>query len=309
MARLLALALLVAAWPQDPKNPVRAAAVSGDGRIAVAMYGEQNKVRVYSTKDSKTLAEWNELCFALAVSPDGKFVACATSDLRFYDAAAGQETVLVEGSQAHMTSVAWASGKPLLVVGAKDGLVRVVDAKRQKQAFGIQSMATVTTVEISKDGKLIAAAGLGSAKPTDLLVKIHDAASGGTLHSIPETRKVKALAFSPDGKTLAYGAGEEIRLVGTADGKEQGVIRGQPDEIRALQWAPEGKLLYAASKDGTVRAWGMPGGQNLCSWRAHPGVITQMALTTDGKTISTAGEDGRFVLWQAATGKELISLK
>ena len=69
---------------------------------------------------------------------------------------------------------------------------------------------------------------------------------------------VFAVAFSPDGETLASGSIQEIRLWDLGTGETKGMLTGHTDHFHAVTFSPEGSTLASASWDGTVRLWRAP---------------------------------------------------
>src|SRR5262249_39406390 len=70
---------------------------------------------------------------------------------------------------------------------------------------------------------------------------------------------VTALAFTPDGRTLASAGHDRIiRLSDPATGYELLSLRGHAKKINALAFAPNGQGLASASHDGVVKLWRAP---------------------------------------------------
>lgn len=73
-----------------------------------------------------------------------------------------------------------------------------------------------------------------------------------------EGREVWAMAFSPDGKTLAATSGWEsgrIHLYNVATGKETRTINGPAFRSPALAFTPDGSRLVTGMADGSVLVW------------------------------------------------------
>ena len=74
------------------------------------------------------------------------------------------------------------------------------------------------------------------------------------------TKRVVAVAFSPDGKTLASAGGENvIRLWDLATYKTVRTLEGHTDGVECLAFSPDGKILASGSRDKTIRLWEMSG--------------------------------------------------
>ncbi|MCP4550221.1 MAG: WD40 repeat domain-containing protein, partial [bacterium] len=91
----------------------------------------------------------------------------------------------------------------------------------------------------------------------DRAVRLWDIATAAELRRFEgHSRGVEAVAFSPDGKTLAAGSYDyTVRLWDVATAAELSRFEGHSAVVRAVAFSPDGKTLASGSHDGTVRLW------------------------------------------------------
>src|SRR5262249_13748768 len=64
-------------------------------------------------------------------------------------------------------------------------------------------------------------------------------------------RGVSALAFAPDGRTLATASYDNtIKLWDTATWEQRGILKGHQSSIRSVAFSPDGGTVVSASFDG-----------------------------------------------------------
>ena len=84
-------------------------------------------------------------------------------------------------------------------------------------------------------------------------------------------RRINAVAFSPDGRTLATSSDDRtVRLWDAADGSPRGILEGHIDEVDGLAFSPDGRLA-SSSRDKTIRLWDPASGQTLLILKGHAG--------------------------------------
>ena len=99
---------------------------------------------------------------------------------------------------------------------------------------------------------------------------------------------VTALAFSPDGETLASGgAGAVVRL--WAPPADAGVLNGNAGDIRSLAFSPDGRYLASAGTDGVVQVWDVRARRILTSASPEPHPVTAVTFVGPGTVLFGIG--------------------
>ncbi|MGH3869461.1 MAG: hypothetical protein ACRDQ4_25820 [Pseudonocardiaceae bacterium] len=123
------------------------------------------------------------------------------------------------------------------------------------------------------------------------------------------TQYVDAVAFSPDGHTLASASSDKtVRLWNLADPAHPtplgSPLTGHTDTVHAVAFSPDGRTLATGSYDRTVRLWNVadpahptPLGQPLLG---HTDNVNAVAFSPDGHTLASTSADHTVRLWNVA---------
>jgi len=124
---------------------------------------------------------------------------------------------------------------------------------------------------------------------------------------------VASLKFSPDGKLLAVGGYQVVRLFDSVTGKPLATLSGHADYVRSIAFSPDGKMLAAAGgppqRGGEIKIWDVETRQPLKTLNGHKDCIYSVAWSPDGKLLASGSYDKMVKLWDAATGQELKNLQ
>ena len=250
--------------PTEPLLAFTGLATSGSGK-------EQSTLHLWNAATHQTLAELplDSVCVGLAFSRDGQTLATCTLDDR-----GGHITLwhMPDGSK-----LASYPTQPLYAPEIGNHFATTPDLRLAAYAYGSSPNLRVGVVDLQTGREL--------------------------WNAVPSKEYVMALAFSPDGKTLASGNGfsdTEIRFWDVATGRETGHLEGHGSWISSLVFWPDGKKLASCSADQTLRLWDIGGGNCLDVLRGNRQEVWSLALLPDAKTLVSGAKDGTVRFWDTS---------
>jgi len=98
---------------------------------------------------------------------------------------------------------------------------------------------------------------------------------------------VRAVAYSPDGQTLAS-AGDDgsVRLWDAVSGEERARLTEHTGVVSALAFAPDGKTLVTVGGDGTARLWNSATGESMSLLWQETNSLSTVAFSPDGRILA-----------------------
>ena len=122
------------------------------------------------------------------------------------------------------------------------------------------------------------------------------------------THYVLAVAFSPDGRTLASGSYDRtIRLWDVETEQHLQTLEGHTSNVLSVAFSPDESTLASGGEDNTfllyddtVRLWDAKTGQYLQTLRGHTDGVTSVAFSRDGRTLASGSYDNTIQVWELA---------
>ena len=160
-------------------------------------------------------------------------------------------------------------------------------------------------------------------------IHIYEAASGKYLRTLldpqlvaPNKKPIKAahlsivesLTYSPDGKTLASGAFQEVVLWDSDKGTIRKRLTGFADRVVALDFSHDGKLLAtgggAPTADGEIKIFDAASGKLVVEIKnGHSDTVFDVSFSPDDKKLATCAADKFVKTFEIPSGKFLKSFE
>ena len=220
---------------------------------------------------------------AMAVSPDGTYLAAATKiGLWWYELATMQPVALWETERGMLGAIAISLDGRLAATGNWDGVIKVWDLQR----------STCITKIVRP----------GLKKP------------------VPRTTAIQSLAFSPDNQHLAA-TGSRCEIVYTWDprtGTPLATFHEPQRETRSLYpslprpvaFSPDSRLLACTAPAGTmdgpdvVLVWDVVSGERIACLTEQLSFVRSLCFSPCGQTLAIGGYKGTVQVWNVKTWEQ-----
>jgi WD40 repeat protein len=239
---------------------------------------------------------------AVAWSPDGRWIATASSDhtARVWDARTGEPVGAPLKHGDEVNEVEWSPDGTRIATASDDHTARVWDARTGQPASApLQHGDKVETVAWSPDGMRLAT---GS---DDHTARIWDLRKGQpAVVPLQHGDTVEAVAWNPSGTLLATGSMDHsARIWNAQTGGAVGTPLQHANAVVSVAWSPNGALVATAAWDGMARIWDARTRRPVGEPLQHAREVTAVAWSPDGTHLATASLDRTALLWNVKTGK------
>jgi WD40 repeat protein len=247
------------------------------------------------------------------LSPNCRVLATGTAYanwVRLWDPAARQILCELECGRYDLSAIAFSADGGLVAVGDRDHVAKVWNVTSGQELFQLKLPdGEVRKLAFAPDGKTLAIGFTYYDRATNLQmseVHIVKATTGEKVSGWKRASHfLSALAFAPDGKTLAVtGQPRLIQLLNPAKGEEVGSLDINDGQFFGLAFSPDGRTLAAAGF-----TYGSPSKIWICELATHSvrmmvqgqqNTVDQLAYSPDGRILASGGSDTTVLLWDLA---------
>jgi WD40 repeat protein/tRNA A-37 threonylcarbamoyl transferase component Bud32 len=219
----------------------------------------------------------------VAFQPKGRILASAGGDgvIRLWDPATGQLLRALLGHNSPIAALAWSPDGRLLA-----------------------SAGTVVIPSLDRNMPIKIVNAIYPGEKSDPTVRLWDVDSGRLVHVLTDHEDtVRALAWSPDSKTLASAGHDRIiRLWDAGTGKKVRSIPRRDYWFHALAWSPDGKMLASDNK-ANIDIYEADTGRPVRTLTGHGSWILTLAWSPDGKMLASGCADRTVRLWDVRAQK------
>lgn len=301
---------LVTTLPQDvplPKNsprrvPVYALAVSSDGTLLATA---DTRIRIWNTASWENVSTLNSsgFMFGLNFSKDAKSLLSSNSE-------ASVDIWDVPSQKQRLTFSlpaeiqAGAGEVRSLAISPNGNQLATVDGESQAHLRDRRTGKILRSLDANNTVNAVAFSPNGQtlASAGDSLC-LWDVPKGVLITRLSDQVSANAIAWSPDGKLLATGGvNGNVCLWDITDKTQRATLAGHTGEVHSLAFMPDGSRLFSGSGDGTARVWDVEKQASLKTLD-HTGAVLSVAISPNGSTLVTAGDDLAVQFWDAATMK------
>jgi WD40 repeat protein len=290
-------------WSNETTSGAKVLFAADGARVYVAD-GMTCYCRALSANAQDYVVSEGVLVYDMALALGGQYVGVASQDVAIIIKTADTKNrVTLRGHHGAIWAMAFAPDARTVVTGGSDGTLRFWNALTGESVRRVQLKGEVRSLAYSPDGLHVAVA--KEERHLRGVVTLVDVRRPDEPIELMSSSS-RAVAFSPDGKTLGIGDRRgEIRLVHTDSGKVEKQWKCHHAEVTAIAFSPDGRLVASAGRDSSVRLWDTNGKQ-LSAENGHEAPVCGAIFGIDDSSVISCGKDSTVRLWSFRQARERV---
>lgn len=301
-----------ATWIEPLADSSRQLAFAPDGTV-VATGTRGGKLRLWDLATGTELLNYSVIkgeISSIDFSPDGNLIAVAgRQGIALWDWLSEKEPQLLGGLQRGGQVVKFSPAGKLLAVGSSDRaaarLWNVEAGGWVRELKGAAERYYREGFDFSADGKqLIVPARSKKA------IEFFDVQTGTLTRTLDAGGiEPRGVVVSEDGRFLAtIGSRAAIKVWDLNSGERiSDRFVGHDIDPYELAFSPDGKRVFSAASDGTIREWESATGRQRLLLK-HDRWVSGMAISPDGELVASCGLDDTLRLWDRKTGRQIFQV-
>jgi len=296
----------VARASYETDSAIHAIAVAHDGTVAAAC--DNSKIFMWSGDKQHVLADHLGRVFAVAFSPDGRWLVSGGEEEQAYvfDVASRKRIGELRPHGDGVHGIAFSPDGEIVATSGGDAIVRLWSMRDRKLIASLPYQAVLTNLifdhagdvlaGLDEDGRVVLWPMRGVIAPIMM-----------RLTSSP----TRAIAFSRDGTRFVASGATDTRIFAFAHGRidpnELSRLDGPFGSVTSARFSRDGARVITAGGDGVVRIWDAAKGKLIAVRDARGTAITAMVGTDDDQKLWTGEQSGTVRSWDVHVETRPIS--
>lgn len=156
-------------------------------------------------------------------------------------------------------------------------------------------LPALTTAELGLLARWIDAGAIDDSEESAAVAATHVGALPQSVHPIV------AVDITDDGRRVAFGRGDRVRVYDADTGRLEVELGGQRDIVQSVRFSPDGQMLAVGSHQ-FVTLWRCAHTSERKTFQGPQSGVASLSLTDDHARLIITGRDGSISVWDLAAG-------
>ena len=291
------------------KGEINALAFTPDGKMLISG-GADKSIKIWSIQQDtllKIIVDNNlpngsdahkGSVRSLAISPDGKLLVSCSFDktIKFWSLPKGELLKTIDNQEERMLSV---------VISTDGKVVASSSYAHDIKLWNIPDGDLLKTINLNEyTGSLTFSPNdniLASRGDDNKTIQLWDYSTGNRLQNM-KSNQINKLSISPDGKWLASGEYNIIKIWSLPDGNLKKTINAGGEWTQSLAISKDSKILISGDLFNYITLWSIPEGKELKIIHRGKHIIYCLAVSPDGTIFASGDSNGTIQLWSLPEG-------